>query len=51
MMRQTRGRVFSRKRVPWYEGVSNEDGKTVDPLMRVLLGKEPKDGRQIVKEL
>lgn len=27
------------------------DGKTVDPLMGKLLGRMPKDGRQVVKEL
>ena len=38
-------------RVSWYKGVAKGDGKTVDPLMGELLGRVPKDGEQIVKEL
>ena len=46
-----KGKWWFERRISWYEGAAKGDGKTVDPLMGKLLGKVPKDGRQIVKEL
>ena len=46
-----KGEWWFERRISWYEGAAKGDGKTVDPLMGKLLGKVPKDGRQIVKEL
>ena len=42
---------FFQKRVSWFEGVVNGDGKTVDHTLENVLGRRPKDGVQIVKEL
>ena len=39
------------KRVSWYEGVAKSDGKAVDPLMEQLLGRKPKDGAEVVREI
>ncbi len=39
------------KRISWYEGVERGDGKAVDPLMEQLLGREPKDGTEVVREI
>ena len=39
------------KRISWYEGLAKGDGKAVDPLMEQLLGRKPKDGTEIVREI
>lgn len=39
------------KRISWYEGVAKGDGKAVDPLMERLLGRKPKDGAAVVREI
>lgn len=39
------------KRISWYEGVAKGDGKAVDPLMERLLGRKPKDGAEVVREI
>ena len=39
------------KRISWYEGVERGDGKAVDPLMERLLGRKPKDGTEVVREI
>ena len=39
------------KRVSWYEGVAKGDGKAMDPLMEQLLGRKPKDGTEVVKDI
>ena len=39
------------KRVSWYEGVARGDGKAVDPLMERLLGRRPKDGTEVVRDI
>ena len=39
------------KRISWYEGIAKGDGKVVDPLMQQLLGRKPKDGTEVVREI
>lgn len=39
------------KRISWYDGVAKGDGKAVDPLMKQLLGRKPKDGTEVVREI
>lgn len=39
------------KRISWYEGIAKGDGKVVDPLMEQLLGRKPKDGTEVVREI
>ena len=39
------------KRISWYRGIANGDGKSVDPLMEKLLGRNPKNGTEIVREI
>ena len=39
------------KRLSWYDGIAKGDGKTVDPLMEGLLGRKPKDGKAVVREI
>ena len=39
------------KRVSWYDGVASGDGEAVDPLMEKLLGRKPKDGTEVVREI
>lgn len=39
------------KRITWCNGVARGDGKAVDPLMEQLLGRKPKDGTEIVREI
>ena len=39
------------KRISWYRGIANDDGKSVDPLMEELLGRKPKDGTEVVREI
>lgn len=46
-----KGRAFFEKRVSWHEGVAKGDGETVDPLMGELLGREPKKGTEVIREL
>ena len=35
----------------FYQGVEAGDGKEVDPLMEILLGRRPKSGVEVVEEL
>lgn len=46
-----KGRAFFEKRVSWHEGTAKGDGETVDPLMGELLGRQPKKGTEVVREL
>ena len=39
------------KRISWYDGVANGDGKAIDPLMEQLLGRKPKDGIEVVRDI
>ena len=39
------------KRISWYDGLAKGDGKAVDPLMEQLLGRKPKDGTELVREI
>ena len=39
------------KRISWYEGVAKGDGKATDPLMEQLLGRKPKDGTEVVRDV
>ena len=39
------------KRISWYEGVAKGDGKAIDPLMEQLLGRKPKDGVEVVRDI
>ena len=39
------------KRISWYRGIAKDDGKSVDPLMEKLLGRKPKEGTEIVREI
>ena len=39
------------KRISWYDGVAKGDGKAVDPLMEQMLGRKPKDGAEVVREI
>lgn len=39
------------KRVSWYDGIAKGDGKAVEPLMEQLLGRKPKDGTEVVREI
>ena len=39
------------KRISWYDGLAKGDGKAVDPLMEQLLGRKPKDGTEIIREI
>lgn len=42
---------FFEKRATWYEGMAGGDGATVSNTLRELLGREPQDGLDRVKEL
>lgn len=43
---------FFKKRISWFDGVSiDKDAETLDPLLGEILGREPKDGKQILQEL
>lgn len=46
-----KGRAFFEKRISWHEGIAKGDGETVDPLMAELLGRQPKKGTEVVREL
>lgn len=35
----------------WYEGIAKGDGETVDPMLEGLLGRIPKDGKEVVRDL
>ena len=39
------------KRRSWYNGVAKGDGKVVDPVMEQLLGRKPKDGTEVVRDI
>lgn len=39
------------KRISWYDGIAKGDGKAVDPSMEQLLGRKPKDGTEVVREI
>ena len=39
------------KRISWYEGVAKGDGKAIDPLMGQLLGRKPKDGTEVIRDI
>ena len=39
------------KRVSWYDGIAKGDGNAVEPLMEQLLGRKPKDGTEVVREI
>lgn len=44
--------AFFQTRLSWFHGVSiDKDGETIDPLMEELLGRQPKDTKQIMEEL
>ena len=40
-----------KKRISWYDGLDGGDGKAVDPLMERLLGRKPKDGTEVVRQI
>ena len=42
---------FVKSRISWFDGVAVGDGKTIDPLIAQLIGRVPKDMRQVMKEL
>ena len=46
-----KGEWWFEKRVSWYQGIAKGDGMTVDPLMGRLLGRLPKDAKQVAREL
>ena len=39
------------KRISWYKGIAKGDGKATDPLMEQLLGRKPKDGTEVVRDV
>ena len=39
------------KRISWYEGAAKGDGKATDPLMEQWLGRTPKDGTEVVRDV
>lgn len=43
--------AFFRTLLTWYEGISNGDASTTDPLMKELLGREPTGPRRFIREL
>jgi hypothetical protein len=42
---------FFEKKISWFKGVSQGDGATIDPALEEILGRRPKDGVEIVREL
>src|SRR5271154_5488067 len=45
-------RAFWEKRISWFEGVSvHRDGETVSGEMEEVLGRRPKDGKEVIMEL
>ncbi|OKL62529.1 hypothetical protein UA08_02411 [Talaromyces atroroseus] len=41
---------FWRSRLTWFDGIAKGDAKVSNPLMRELLGREPKTGSQQIRE-
>lgn len=41
---------FWRSRLSWFEGIAKGDANLSNPLMRELLGREPKSGSQVIRE-
>ena len=46
-----KGEAFFRSRLSWFEGIEKGDGASVDPIMETLLGREPKDAKEVITEL
>jgi hypothetical protein len=42
---------FFEAMVTWYDGFAKGDGSTTDPLMSKVLGREPKDAKEVLTEL
>ena len=42
---------FFQTRVSWYEGIVKGDGGTVSRTLKDLLGREPRDGGDVIREL
>ncbi|KAF2395900.1 NmrA-like family protein [Trichodelitschia bisporula] len=43
--------AFFGKMVSWFEGIAAGDAGTTDPLMKEVLGREPKAGSEAIREL
>ncbi|KIM92934.1 hypothetical protein OIDMADRAFT_46464 [Oidiodendron maius Zn] len=43
--------AFFRRKISWFEGVSQGDGAKIDPALGEILGRRPKDGVEVVREL
>lgn len=41
---------FWRSRLSWFEGIAKGDANVSNPLMKELLGREPKTGSQVIRE-
>lgn len=46
-----KGEWFWNKRLSWYEGIDKGDALVANPLMRELLGREPKTGSAVIREV
>ncbi|EED18767.1 NmrA-like family protein, putative [Talaromyces stipitatus ATCC 10500] len=42
---------FWQQRISWFEGIAKGDADLKNPLMREVLGREPKTGSQLIREL
>lgn len=43
--------VFFKGMLTWYEGFSKGEGATIDPLMTRLLGRQPKNAKEVLTSL
>ncbi|KAH8703348.1 putative NmrA-like family protein [Talaromyces proteolyticus] len=42
---------FWRKRISWFDGIAKGEAILSNPLMKEVLGREPKPGRQLIREI
>ena len=42
--------AFWQSRLSWFDGIAKGDARVSNPLMRELLGREPKTGSQLIRE-
>ncbi|KAI9739636.1 MAG: hypothetical protein M1834_006354 [Cirrosporium novae-zelandiae] len=43
--------VFFRAQLTWFDGIARGECAAVDPLIEKMLGRPPKDGKEVIREL